>query len=402
MVALLAKGLVFAALWPAFEGPDEPFHLSRVLDLAEGRLDRWRGVALREDVDRAIRSVPCGEALQAGFGCPPHEAGGSFGNVFASRVGEAPGAPAVNYESQQPVLGYALAAPFVALWPGATASPFVALFAYRIFSLLAFAAGLAICLRVLPPGRHLDWGLLVLLLPGATEGLVRASNDAVSFLFTALLVAGLQGARGTSLWAAVGVATKLPGLGPALGACAELWSRGLRPRAAATLVAVLAAVGALLATRGLGAATYGRRPILDEGPVGIVVGLAKSGYGVVKTALWLGGWTGFRPGPLSLALMTIGLAIALVVIVPGLERDLRWVGAVVIVAGTLAIAVGNRGVFGVWGGLGGWYVWTWFPWLWRLAADDAGQRVKPWHVAVTAVVVAALNVTWLAPALAVF
>jgi hypothetical protein len=98
--------------------------------------------------------------------------------------------------------------------------------------------------------------------------------------------------------------------------------------------------------------------------------------------------------------MTIGLAIALCSSSRTAE-DLRWVG-LVIVLGTLAIAVGNRGVFGVWGGLGGWYVWTWFPWLWRLAADDGGQRVKPWHLAVTAVVVAGLNVAWLTAALAVF
>jgi hypothetical protein len=178
---------------------------------------------------------------------------------------------------QQPVLGYALAAPFVALWPGATASPFVALLAYRAFSCWrSWPASGSVC--ALPPGRHLDWGLLVLLLPGTTRGLVRASNDAASFPLHRAPRRGLQ-ERGARLWAAAGVATSS---GSARArACAELWSRNCGV-GGATLVAVLAAFGA---SRPAGwAPTYtAARSSTRTG--GDRVGLAKSGYGVVNRHL---------------------------------------------------------------------------------------------------------------------
>ena len=67
-------------------------------------------------------------------------------------------------------------------------------------------------------------------------------------------------------------------------------------------------------------------------------------------------------------------------------------------AGFCVFALANRRYYGVWGGVAGWYLWGWSPWL-AVAVDDLGsigpRAAKSLLVAEAAFVVAA-NAVWLA------
>jgi len=70
--------------------------------------------------------------------------------------------------------------------------------------------------------------------------------------------------------------------------------------------------------------------------------------------------------------------------------------AVVAAAGTVVFAVATRRYFGAWGGVTGWYVWDWSPWLAVAVLDVAviaRRFVRPLLVAETGFVLAA-NVVW--------
>jgi hypothetical protein len=76
-------------------------------------------------------------------------------------------------------------------------------------------------------------------------------------------------------------------------------------------------------------------------------------------------------------------------------------GFLVAAAGFLAVAFGNRVVFGVWGGIGGWYLWNWAPWLW-LACQEVGdgwQAQRLWLMALVGGLVLGVNAFWWAAAL---
>ena len=66
-------------------------------------------------------------------------------------------------------------------------------------------------------------------------------------------------------------------------------------------------------------------------------------------------------------------------------------------AGFCVFALANRRFYGVWGGVAGWYLWGWSPWL-AVAADDLGsigpRAARPLLVAEAAFVVVA-NAVWL-------
>ena len=52
--------------------------------------------------------------------------------------------------------------------------------------------------------------------------------------------------------------------------------------------------------------------------------------------------------------------------------------------------------FGDWGGVGGWYVWTWLPWLAVAAADLARIERRPgaWLLGTLAAFVLVANALW--------
>ena len=60
-----------AAFVPAFEGPDEPYHLARALAFAEKPFAQaLRGAPVEPSLVEAVRGKPCAENLHRVFGCP--------------------------------------------------------------------------------------------------------------------------------------------------------------------------------------------------------------------------------------------------------------------------------------------------------------------------------------------
>jgi hypothetical protein len=73
-------------------------------------------------------------------------------------------------------------------------------------------------------------------------------------------------------------------------------------------------------------------------------------------------------------------------------------GALVAAGGFLAFAVANRLYYGDWGGVGGWYVWTWLPWLAVAASDLARMRPGGLVLGALAAFVLVSNALWFAVA----
>ena len=403
---LLARLALHAFFVPPFEGPDEPFHLSRAMAVAR---DGWpglrRAVPLGVEVQRAIARHPCAADLRRAFGCPPFP---------GAAAGPAPAAAPVradspNYENNQPPLYYAVAGAYLyaaaALAPPAAGrEPEADLLRLRLLSLAFSAAALFGPLRRFarrrsPAFAHL--GLAAMFLPGFAEALVRASNDALLFLWTALVVESMdREARGPMLPAllALGCLVKLTALPVLAFALAVLW----RERRRALAVVSLAA--AILPALVLGASTWGgavkiAKRLPAAMPAGeVAAGLARSLYTVGKGTAWMGEWSFFRP-PFWLLVLGLFLAAVLAARVRMSLRCPRFpahlAGIAVAAAGTIAFILTDRRVFGAWAGVGGWYVWGWAPWL-AAAFDDvfAFRRREWWPLAAAGAYVLLMNALW--------
>ncbi len=383
--------------WPAWEGPDEPFHQAR----AEAWAAHPAGPAEGESVVPAefvaeVTARPCGPNLARAIGCAPFDGSGAFFNVFRHVPPRESALPAVNYEAHQPPLWYVVAGFLVLPAKVAGADASTRLLLLRMGSVLAVAFALLGPLRRI--ARRRGAGLLatvsiVLLLPGGAESLARASNDGLVFLLSALVVERLdREAPGLLLPAllAAGTLTKLTFLPVVVFSVVELWKRGARRFA---LLAALAAsvVVPVQALRGWAwGGTYElNRTVggLDESASEAAMGLARSVYTFVKTTFWVGGWSFFRAPLFLVAAFLVLLASTVVLLRPRSPADrlLSHVLALsVAVAGFVVLAVGNRRLFGTWGGLGGWYAWNWLPWL-AVAFDDLLEyrypRARPWLLA---------------------
>jgi hypothetical protein len=99
----------------------------------------------------------------------------------------------------------------------------------------------------------------------------------------------------------------------------------------------------------------------------VIAGLARSGYTFLKTAYWLGNWTFFRP-PTWIhvcfwALLTLWIAAARYDESGRTTLAAHTAGFVTAIVGVLLFFLANRRFWGGWGGVGGWYLWAWAPWL---------------------------------------
>ena len=412
-VLLVARCLVHVAFLPPFEGPDEVFHLARIRAVATGEPPRYVGRA----VIAAVHGVPCGADLGRSFGCVPFGPGRAASWTILKSLGlTSPDAGRTaprfdNYEIQQPPLYYASVAMAFRVMGIEGASPFLQLFALRLISTLFVLAGLLV-LRIVPAPVELKClGLLLLMVPGSAEGLIRGSNDAMLFAWAALACAGVL-----RRWPSP-VLVLLCGIGPFIKYTAFavvammvvwLWCSRRRGMALAAFCAS-ATVAAVATVRGWGGgATYQfeRLAELTDGAWGIAHGLARSSYGLLKTSVWLGGWVGFRPHGIVLALVAASVLLPLLGLRFESQRALWWHGAGVFVAiaGFVVIAVGNRLVFGLWGGIGGWYLWNWAPWFWQgivELARPARQRIAT-TLAAEGAVVLLLNILWWREAIAAY
>lgn len=386
LLAILRLAL-HAAAWPAWEGPDEPFHQAR----AEAWAARPLGPGGAESVVpasfvAAVAAHPCGGDLSRAFGCPPFDGGGALFSAFrpatprAAAAGDYP-----NYETHQPPLWYLLSGWLLLPVVSGGAPPEARLLVLRLASVLAVAVALLGPVRRVSERRGA--GLLalvsvVLLLPAGAESFARASNDALAFLLVAAAVERLdRDAPGPLLPAllAAGPLVKLTVLPVAALAVVEL-ARRRAWRAAALSAAASALVLPVQALRGWAwGGTYELNRTagaLGESLGASLLGFARSAFTFVKTSFWIGGWSFFR-APLALAAAFFALLLlAALLLRPAspARRLLPHLAAfAVAAAGFALLAVGNRRLFGTWGGLGGWYAWNWLPWL-AVAADDLLER----------------------------
>ncbi|MBK9964201.1 MAG: DUF2142 domain-containing protein [Holophagales bacterium] len=187
--------LLHAVAWPAWEGPDEPFHQARAEAWAESPgAPAAEGVVPAEFVAE-VAARPCGPNLARAFGCTPFDGSGALFNVFRSVPPRGPASAEVNYEAHQPPLWYAVSGLLVLPARAAGADAAGRLLWLRLWSVLAVAWALLGPLRRIARRRGpalLAVVSIVLLLPGGAESLARASNDGLVFLLSALAIERLD------------------------------------------------------------------------------------------------------------------------------------------------------------------------------------------------------------------
>ena len=416
LAAAVVVRMAFHAVYlPAFEGPDEPQHLARIRDFAYAPLpEAFEGASVDPEIVASVLAHPC---PRPEIGCPPYASTPAVFNLLrrAPRTKE-PSRPVraaqaiANEESKQPPLAYlAMGAPLRLL--GAHPEPAAMLLYARLFSVGLVALALFGALRRLfarSPGAAVA-GLLALLAPGAAEDFARCSNDAAVFLWAALVLAALErrtGAFGMIVLLACGPMLKLTALPVSAFAVAVLWLGGRRGAAAggAAASALVFPVQALRGWIGGGAIELHRqRPPIDETLGGWILGFAQTAYTLVKAPMWAMGWSLLRPPALLVGLYLGFLAAAAIAVrrSPDARRlSAHALAALVAAAGTVVFAVATRRYFGVWGGVTGWYVWDWTPWLAVAALDLAAidRRFARPLLALEAVVVVAANAVWFASA----
>jgi hypothetical protein len=410
VVARLAFHAVFL---PAFAAPDEPQHLARIRDFAARPLsEAFAG----RSVDAALLEeqglYPCDASVRESAGCPVYgEAAGAFDLLRAAPPPRPPrGArPIPNVEANQPPLFYAAAGLLLRPFP---LRPAAQLLAARLLAVVLVAAALFGPLRRLSrqwPAGLAAAGLLALLLPGASEALARCSNDAAVFLWASIVLDRLE--RATPAWAmallvAAGPLLKPTAIPVAVFAVVVL-AREAGPAAAAAAGAASLVFVPVQALRGW--MWGGTLELNSPGaplaePFGTAAaGFLRSAYAFVKTALWAGGQSLRRPPRALAAAWLAAIAAAALCLRPrpaprrALPHGFALAAAL---AGFAVFAVANRRLYGVWGGVAGWYLWTWTPWLAAAAADltTMSERAARALVAAEAALVVAANAAWFADA----
>ena len=365
-----------------------------------------------------MRAWPCGPAMQAAFHCPSygHEEA-TFNLLEPARRAET-GARSSNYQAHQPPLYYLAASSLLELFaPGIGTVPESQILLLRLAAVLL--AGYVLCfpLRKLGQGNvHLEtFLLLALLLPGAAESLIRVSNDVGVFAWAVLMVAALSRRpsirTGELAWlAALGPLLKLTAF-PIVAVAAVLGWRARGWRSGLLIAASGLAVLPLQWLRGWawGGTLEANTPLGDLGSLPeMLAGLVHSAATFLKTAVWLGGWTFFRPPAWVLVALPVLGAVWIVRSVrlrkPMANRTAHLAGGALAAAGFVAFALGQRQIFGVWGGVGGWYLWGWAPWLALLASDLLEIRPERERELLFAALAAAavLNAAWFAVAIATY
>lgn len=384
LVLLVALRLLFHAVYvPAYEGPDEPFHLARAVALIEepdtkGLEGRW----VSGDVVESVAHHPCGASLSKAFGCPlfRNSSPAAF-DVLHFGASAQPAEPVRNYEQHQPPLYYLAGASMLALpslvpaTSAVTRSPVFRLLSMRLFSVLLVVFALGGPLLAISRSFSPSWFTgccLLLLVPGAAESLARCANDAGVFLWAALLIWAIHRSARTPTLAgllAIGPLIKLTAL--PLVVVGLVWLFQNRPRWHA--VAATVASSAFLPIQWLRGFAWGGTVELNasshalrEPFITSLVGFVRSSYTLVKTSFWLGEWSFFRPPVFVLvlgAVFVVGLVFTLR-LRPFEPRELpHYLGLLTAALTIAAFFLSHRLYWHQWGGVGGWYLWGWMPWL---------------------------------------
>jgi hypothetical protein len=414
LAAAVVLRMAFHALYlPAYEGPDEPQHLARVLAFArkpigEVMAGRW----VDADVVGSVLSYPCPHPE---YGCRPYPGSRAAFNLLRAAPArpERPVDPILNQEVKQPPLFYA-AVGLGLRAIGAGENPAATLLAVRLFNVMLVALALFGPLRTLFQGSPgvARAGLVALLAPGACEAFARCSNDAAIFFWASFVLVALDrrlpGAA-MSVLLTLGPLLKLTALPVSAYAVGVLL---FQKRTRAALAGAIASV-ASLPLRGIHAWGLAVGPEILAGRSGIsdsagewIRGIARSAYGVVRAPFWAGGWHNFRAPSVLVALYASLLGGTMLAARRLRSRRLLPLaaGVLVAIAGTIAYGVSIRRSHGVWGGLAAWYAWEWAPWLAAAAKDLAviDRRFARVLFAAECLFVLAANAWWFAVAGAVY
>jgi hypothetical protein len=403
LFVVLVRFVVHALYVPAYEGPDEPFHLAHATGLG------WPALPVDGTIVASVVAHPCSADLRRALRCPPFGSAPAEWNVLRFDATPPAAATIPNYERHQPPAYYVIPS----LLP--IANPIARLLAMRLFSVALIFIALLFPLRAVARSRGDEWYaalLLVLLIPGAAESLARCANDSAVFLWTAVVVSALDRRIATpwlALLAAVGPLIKLTAL--PIVVLLIFWTLMNRTRIQAFVVACASAL--VLPLQWLRGFHWGgtvelnaARAPFDETLMQIVKGLARSGYTFAKTGFWLGEWSVFRAP--SWLLIAAALLAVIAIFSMRIRRPPQWqpnaVALLVAIAATLAWFVSHRLFWGNWGGVGGWYAWGWLPWLAVVAHDfvqiEPPRRRTLFVAGVVLIVIA--NVAWFAAAHAVY
>ncbi len=407
LLVVTLKLLFHAVYLPVFEGPDEPFHLGRVLPLDHSQSDTGE-LYLQASIADSVAAHPCADDLRRVFGCKAFEGSGAF-NILGPHAPPSIEGPRVgNYEAHQPPTFYLLASLVVRLT--STTMPIAALLLVRIVAVCFVVFGLYLVARVSSPASVLL--ALLLLLPGAGESLARVSNDPLVLLASATLLFALSRHLPQLSIPTIAIAPtiKLTALPFVVAALIQLWGNRQRKLAVAGAIASLLVVP-LQAIRGwswggtveMNQTRFGfEEPIIQS-----VIGLGRSIYTIAKTTIWLGNWSFFR-APVGLLVAILALVVITLAFCRrrGTTTSLSSFlgGLLVLGAGVVAFSVAHRSLFGQWGGVGGWYVWGLMPWLAvglteNLALAESARR---YVLAATVLLVTVSNGLWLRSAAAIY
>jgi hypothetical protein len=375
-----------AVFVPAFEGTDEPYHLARIAAFADQPpLPALRGVPTDGQIVSAVQARPCCPSLHRHLGCPPFGGSVAYLNLLHPLPPRPPARAIPNPENNQPPLYYALIGLPLRIAPLVLGDRFfrpeTRLLTARLASVLFASLGIWVLFRLFSDGRGrrvLLGVLLFMTLPGASESLARCSNDAAAFAWAAAAVWALR-RRASTLWisvlAASGPLIKLTAFPVVVFVVVALWVVNRRRTAVVSGLASLC-VFPLQFLRGW---RWGGTYELNQpaAPLGgtlteVAVGLGRSAYTFFKTAFWLGNWSFFRPPTLLLAGFWLLLLLWTVAARARPEARLPLPHLVAAVAASVAMLLfffGHRRFWGDWGGVGGWYLWAWIPWI-AAAAND--------------------------------
>jgi hypothetical protein len=408
ILAVALKLLFHAVYLPVWEGPDEPFHLGRILP-GQSRAAGSRDVMLQETISRSVAANPCADDLRRVFDCQAFSGTGAFNALRPASPQEPLPREVVNYESHQPPTFYAFAG--VLTRALAIDDPVNALLLVRLLSVALVLAGLILVARANPGAPTLL--SLLLLFPGAAESLARAANDSMVFVMSAILAFALSRRNAWLIVCAIAIAptVKLTAAPFIAAALIRLWMDGDRRLAVTSLLASLLVVP-VQALRGWawgGTVELNQARIaFDEPFVESAIGMARSLYTIAKTTLWLGNWSFFR-APAALLVVTAIACVALVLVCrPGGSRTSRAAfggGLATLLAGVIAFAVAHRSLFGQWGGVGGWYMWGVMPWLavgLRENLDVIDEKTERLALQGGIVLAVVYNALWLRAAVAAY
>ncbi|MCG3193329.1 MAG: hypothetical protein DIJKHBIC_02579 [Thermoanaerobaculia bacterium] len=412
--AVVGRLILHAVYLPAFEGPDEPAHLARaVLFLDGGMIQGLLGLSISPEICGAVHAAPCCPALGWAYGCPDFAGRSATFNILRPPRWKPAANSQPNYESHQPPVYYMAGMILLKLagalgCADAASNPFMQLLLMRLYSVFLVAASIAFPMRVATAewsGYQKGLALFLLLVPGAPESLARCANDAGVFAFAAVAVWAVRRESGRPLLtalAALGPFIKLTCLPLSVLLVVKIWRKSDWRSALAlgSFSLLFLPIQALRGYRWGGTVELNglRAPLSGLFPE-MAAGMLHSALTFIKTAFWLGEWSFFRPPHWLLAAALIGTICLVPAVKPVWPADRA--GGHILAAG-LALGsttywfLSHRAYWGTWGGVGGWYLWGWYPWLSFAVADFLVVRagVRRTVAAIVVILVMAGNLAW--------